>query len=299
MLDFSLKQLEAFTAVAKYHSFTEAAELLYLSQSTVSTHISNLEASLGCRLFRRGAGNKPVLTEEGERIYREAEKILDRCESLYHMVEENACLKLGASTVPGKYLFPQLMSGFREQHPKSKYQLYNGNSGEIHGLLENGKVRIGLVGERLDDKKFTYEPIAEDRLVIITPNVDPYQSLQRENASGEKLIREPFLLREKDSGTRRFFESYLLGHGMAPGDLNIVAEMNDTETIKASVMQKMGVAVVSEFAVRDELRDKKLLAFDLESNGAYRKIYVAYQKKTVFSRLEDDFLHFVKQSRRK
>lgn len=295
MLDISLKQLEAFAAVARTQSFTEAAERLFLSQSTVSTHISKLEASLGCRLFRRGAGNKPTLTAQGERVYREVEEILEHCEQLCGVREENTCLRLGASTVPGKYLFPALMSGFLVHYPESKYQLYNGNSGEIHSLLESGKIRLGLVGERQEDKDFRYEVIARDRLVFITPNVEPYRSLLKKGTSGEALLGEPFLLREEESGTRRFFESYLAGRGFLPEQLHVVAEMNDTETIKASVIQRMGIAVISELAVREERKEKKLLTFDLEADGAFRNIYLSYRKDTAFTRMEEDFLRFVRE----
>ena len=72
MLKINLKQLEAFVLTAEFRSFTKAAEALYLTQSTVSSHVSALEATLELRLFRRGARQRVALTEAGERIYQEA-----------------------------------------------------------------------------------------------------------------------------------------------------------------------------------------------------------------------------------
>lgn len=79
MLNINLKQLEAFVATAEYSSFTKAAEELFLTQSTVSSHVSALETTLGVRLIQRSARQRVALTKEGEVVYREARDILDRC----------------------------------------------------------------------------------------------------------------------------------------------------------------------------------------------------------------------------
>ena len=82
MLKINLKQLEAFVATAEFSSFTKAAEVMYLTQSTVSSHISALEESLGMRLIQRSARQRVSLTKEGELVYREARDILERCQAL-------------------------------------------------------------------------------------------------------------------------------------------------------------------------------------------------------------------------
>ncbi|MBE6977787.1 MAG: LysR family transcriptional regulator [Ruminococcaceae bacterium] len=81
MLEINLRQLEVFVATAEFHSFTKAAEAMYLTQSTVSSHINMLEHALNVRLIQRGARQRVTLTEEGEWVYREAKNILRQC---YH-----------------------------------------------------------------------------------------------------------------------------------------------------------------------------------------------------------------------
>ena len=88
MLNINLKQLEAFVATAEFSSFTKAAEILYLTQSTVSAHISALENGLGVRLIRRGARQRVVLTKEGELVYREAKDILDGILEVSHKMDK-------------------------------------------------------------------------------------------------------------------------------------------------------------------------------------------------------------------
>ena len=85
MLKINLKQLEAFVATAEFSSFTKAAEELFLTQSTVSSHINALEGTLGIRLIQRSARQRVSLTKEGELVYREAREILDRCQTLQEL----------------------------------------------------------------------------------------------------------------------------------------------------------------------------------------------------------------------
>jgi DNA-binding transcriptional LysR family regulator len=85
MLKINLKQLEAFVATAEFSSFTKASEELFLTQSTVSSHINALEGALGVRLIQRSARQRVMLTKEGEQVYREAREILDRCQSLQEL----------------------------------------------------------------------------------------------------------------------------------------------------------------------------------------------------------------------
>lgn len=101
MLDFNLKQLEAFVAAAELGSFTKAAQSLYLTQSTVSAHIQTLERALGISLFARSARKKICLTDAGREAYSKAKEILDQCQALadaVHPKRTMEVLSIAAST---------------------------------------------------------------------------------------------------------------------------------------------------------------------------------------------------------
>ena len=123
MLNINLKQLEAFVATAEYSSFTKAAEELFLTQSTVSSHISTLEKTLGIRLIQRSARQRVALTEEGERVYRDAKDILERCQALQDLKNhgQQNQLVIGASSVPGQCLMPEIMGDYLSLHPDCRY----------------------------------------------------------------------------------------------------------------------------------------------------------------------------------
>ena len=102
------------------------------------------------------------------------------------------------------------------------------------------------------------------------------------------------ILREESSGTRKAMEAYLSRCGISPRSLDLVAQIDNTEAIKSSVSRGMGVSVVSELTVREELESGKLLSFDLDSGGVYRNIYLTWRKDIVLTAVEQKFVEYVK-----
>ena len=295
MLKINLKQLEAFVATAEFSSFTKAAEEMYLTQSTVSSHINALENSLGVRLIQRSARQRVTLTKEGELVYREAKDIPDRCQNLQHLTNHDRQnqLVIGASSVPGQCLMPEIMGDYLVLYPDSHYVQLRGDSERIHQYLAQGKANLGFVGIATNPKEYHYHPVAEDRLVLITANKEPYQSLHRQGTSGLELLNRPMILREENSGTRQEMERYLLHNRISPGDLNIVAQIDNPEAIRSSVSRGLGVSIMSVLAAREYLLSGRLLSFELGDQGAFRKIYLTWRKDALLTPAERKFLEFV------
>lgn len=296
MLRINLKQLEAFVATAEFSSFTKAAEELFLTQSTVSAHIGALENTLGIRLIQRGARQRVTLTKEGELVYREAREILDRCQSLQDMKSQDRerQLVIGASSVPGQCLMPEIMGDFLENFPDCHYVQLRGDSARIHEYLAAGKANLGFVGIASNPKEYHYHSVAEDRLVLITANKEPYQSLHRSGASGLDLLSMPMILREENSGTRQEMHRFLQRNQIAPEELNIIAQIDNPEAIRSSVSRGLGVSVMSVLAAREYLLSGRLLSFELGDQGAFRNIYLTWRKDARLTQREQSFLEFVK-----
>ncbi len=301
MPDINLKQLEAFVATVELSSFTRAAEKLFLTQSTVSSHISTLERQLNMRLIRRGARRRVELTPDGKPVYDAARDILRRCQKLQNMAvaPESQPLSVGASSVPGQYLLPDIMSGFLRENRSSRYALTRGDSALIHKMLDEDQIRIGFAGAALDTKRYHYHPLIEDRLVLITPNTPEFHSKHAAGISGTQLLTLPMICREPSSGTRKATEDYLRTRGIDPESLNVVAQIDSPEAVKSSVIRGLGVSVVSHLSIREELDGGQLLAFDLDSQGVYRSIYLLYRRDVELNRQETKFVDFVLEMHRK
>lgn len=294
MLEINLRQLEAFVATAEYRSFTKAAEAMYLTQSTISSHINMLEQILDVRLIQRGARQRVTLTEEGERVYRESKTILKQCQALQDtrgQCMENQ-LTLGASSVPDQCLVPDLMADFLKQYPDSSYVQLRGDTMQIHRYLDQGKCRIGFVGTVINRQTYHYHVMAEDRLVVITANTEAYREIQKRGTSGVELLDRPMILREETSGTRRSLEIYLANCGIAKESLNVVAQIDNPEAIRSSVSRGLGISVVSWLTAQKDVEEGKLLTFDLDAGGTYRKIYMVWRRDSLLSNLEQKFIRF-------
>ena len=299
MSEFSLKQIQVFVAVAELGSFTQAAQALFLSQSTVSAHLAALETALSTRLLDRDARRRVRLTPEGERVYPAAKKILADCAALEEVLQNQdgagLPLLLGASTVPAQYLLPELLAQYMKQITGVCYHLRRGDSAQIHKLLHSGSVRLGFVGAMLEPDSMTYFPMLEDHLVMCTANNPHYQALKKQNVYGRDLLREPTVAREEGSGTDRTVQSYMRNMGLADQDLHIVARVDDPEAIKRMTAQGVGVSVLSALSVASEVDDGRLLTFPMDPQGLHRSIYLVFPRETILSQSEQAFVRFCRQ----
>ena len=294
MLDISIRQLEVFVATAEYCSFTKAAEDLHLTQSTVSMHIRTLEEVLGACRIERGARKKVILTEEGKRVYSMAKDILSRVDALQERRTDGGeeLLRIGTSTVPAQYLLPKLLSGFLKKHSRVKYILRRGDSEHILECIQKGEVRIGLTGYRNGDRSLIFQEIARDHLVLITENSEAYRAMQAAGNTGKDLLDRPMIAREESSGTQHAADAFLQKLGVT--EPNIVARMDNPESIKMSVAEGIGVSLISDLAVSAEVKAGKLLAFPFSPQAEERKLYVVWPRDALLTSTELRFVQYVK-----
>ena len=139
------------------------------------------------------------------------------------------------------------------------------DSTEVAERVAGRKAEIGFTGTVINLPKCVYQPLTEDRLVIITPNTSKYQAFQATGFPVRQLTREAFISREPGSGTRLETESFLKEMGVDMRDIRIAVEVRSTESIKQMVSEGLGIAVISKSACEDYCQFKKLLSFNFDS----------------------------------
>lgn len=292
----NLRQLEIFSAVVDAGSFTAAAEKLYLAQSTVSDNVRALEELLHLKLFHRESKRRLTLTLEGKRVYRYAQDILGRCSALLLDVAVDSALELtlGASTVPAQSLLPGYMARFARENPACRCTLLCGDSAAVQQMLLNGDIHLGFVGSADDRQDLIYEPIAEDRLVLITPNTPRFAALKTQGVLGRELFREPFLFRERGSGTQKVIDNYLSEIRLDPQVIHTVAYVSDPTVLQRLVAEGTGVSILSALAVQD-VAAGQLLQFELDETPVRRSIYMARRRKSSMSAPARTFAELVRK----
>jgi len=176
---------------------------LHLAQPTISEHIKSLERELNCTLFER-LGKTIIPTREADALYNPALDIIEKANSVKGvlgqlMKEVTGELIVGASTIPGTYLLPALMTDFRRKHPGVSFQVLVGDSQEIVQQIVSHHVLLGIVGSKIADTQISYTPFREDELIIVTAP----SFMKSSRISLKDLCRYPMVLREEGSGTRR------------------------------------------------------------------------------------------------
>lgn len=292
-----LRQLETFIKVANLKSFSRAAEKLYITQPTVTNHIQNLEKELGTLLINR-SGKNISLTEAGSLLYRYAINIVNSCDMAKFDLAAykgriQGHLYVYSSSVPRKYILPNIIESFLQQYPDVSFTLADNDSKNVVKSILEGDTDFGIVGAKYPSKNLEYIELMEDRLLVIAPNNSLYSKPNYSDLTMDRISKEKILLREEGSGTRDLLEKELIKNKINIKDLNIIAYIEDTETIKELVTLGVGISFLSERAVIDDIKLGKYKVFYIEGFDLSRKFYFVYHKKRQLSPLNETFRTFV------
>ena len=297
-MDF--KELDSFVTIAKVKSFSRAAEKLFLTQPALSNHISKLEKELGITLFERN-NKKTELTQAGQQFYFSALEILNQRELALLNLQKyqgkiEGLLQVATSSVPGQYILPDILVGFHNIYPDVTYNLhYYYSSGEVIEHLLSGELDFGFVGCEPESRNLVYEKIADDQLVAIAPNREPFSSMQ--SISFARLLEEPLLLRKEGSATRKAFDNAIKAQTGLTKQPKILAHMHNNEMIVLCVKAGLGLSIVSSLSVDDKVKAgfvKKLPIEDYKFKNAF---YFVYPKNRSLSPLSMRFKDFVFQKK--
>ncbi|MBS4025923.1 MAG: LysR family transcriptional regulator [Clostridia bacterium] len=286
------QQLFVFTKVVEKNSFSKAAEDIFLSQSTVSNHISNLESYFGLKLFDR-LGKEIVLTPFGQKLYHWAQEILKLKEMAIWDLKDwtgkiQGKLSIAASTVPAEYMVPLLISNFRKQYPEVQFSLIQSNSEAVAEVLMKGTAELGILGEKYFPEKIDYIPFIKERLVLITPA----DLKLKEPVSVNALLDLPFIFRTSGSGTQATVKKILKKYGLHSSSLNIVAYFDSVQSVKQGVKAGLGVSIISEIAAADYANYNLVNSYPLDEIAEKRAFYFAYNSQITLSPLIKEFIDF-------
>ena len=247
-------RLRVFRTVARHLNFSRAAQELLLTQPAVTQQIKALEEELGVPLFDRGGGHIQ-LTASGMALVPYAEKLRVLSQEALASVaaahgEQGGELALGASQTIAQYLLPNLIALFRSSHPRVRVTALSGNTNAMLDALLAGRIQLALIegpGQRND---LHIEPFMEDHMVLVVAGSHEWAG---QTITLDQLRREPLLVREYGSGSRRVVEQALGAAGLRAKDLSISMELDSTEGLLSGVESALGVAFVSRWAVRNQL----------------------------------------------
>lgn len=250
MLPFTLQQLRILKAIATEKNFTKAAEILYLSQPSLSKQIKTLEKNLDIILINR-ENNKISLTENGKIFLEYSERILALCEeSCRVLVDLNngdrGYLTIGASQTIGTYLMPKMLTLFAQNYPQLDLKVQVNSTQIIAKSILNNEIDIALVGGEISDdlkNKLTIEHFVYDELNLIISKSHPFANQKKINK--EDLYCLDFITLNSNSSIKKFIDDTLIQNRIETNQLKTILQLNSIEGIKTAVGLGLGAAFLS------------------------------------------------------
>jgi DNA-binding transcriptional LysR family regulator len=289
-----VRDLQVFLSVSKHLNYTRAGEEINLSQPSVSVRVRQLETELGVKLFEQ-LGKKVVLTDAGQLLVPYANRVMAAVDDAHHAIDElqgleRGSMRIGASTTPGMYLIPQVVSRFKQSHPKIEIRLRIKDTREVENGVLNNEFDFGFVGGHLAAEEVSAVPWLTDELLLV---VSPTHRLAgRKTIKKRDLQVERFIVRESGSATRATIFAQLQ---QVDFELATVIELENPESIKRAVQSGLGIAFISKFAIAAELKAKTLTAIRVRDLTINRELKIVHRKDKHLSRAA---LAFIEMARR-
>ncbi len=302
--NIDIHSLKVFCKVVENKSFTKAAKELFLSQPTISAHISKLEKSFGSRLLDR-LSNEIHPTKTGVILFEYGCKILklkdEMVQSIHgYLGNTSGELVLGASTIPGEYMLPEFFRKFSTVYPKVKVKVKISDSAKVAEMVDSGQVEMGFVGAK--PSGLVSEYFGNDSLVLIVPSGHRLLKTGQKIKKGAKIAaidicelkKESFIAREPGSGTRKAMETGLEKSGFNLRDLQIVCELESTGTVKKAVIESIGVSIISDKAIKYEIKLGLLKTVKIKGLNIKRDFHLIHNPRRTPSPIAQSFMKFIK-----
>ncbi|MEQ8834221.1 MAG: selenium metabolism-associated LysR family transcriptional regulator [Miltoncostaeaceae bacterium] len=293
-----LRHLQTLRMVVEKGSFSQAAEELEISQPAVSFQIRALEQKLGHRLLDR-SGRRVSLTEAGEVVYDYARRMIGLEAEMERAVGEVGTrvagrLVIGSTVGPAELLLPRLLGAFHRTYPDVRVSLVVTDTQTVCDRVLDDELEIGVVGAGRSQRGLEFEAFLRDELVLIVP--PGHHLAGTPSVTLEQLADEPMLMQQEGSGVRNALEAALREAGLRDRDLRIEMELGLHPSVKAGVLDGVGITVISRLAVEREVAEGSLVAVEISDPPLYRDFSIVRHAGRTPRRVVEAFLEFARRS---
>jgi len=290
-----LRQLATFKIVATLLNFNRAAEVLHYAQSTVSAQIKALEESLGVPLFER-LGRQVTLTAAGQVLLRYAEKMLalqaETEAQINGMERSGGLISVRAPQSIGTYCLPRAIQSFGQKFPRVGLEINSCAYHELRRELKSGITDVAfLLAETVSAKELHCEALAVVRIVLAAAADHPLAAYPQIGL--EHLKEHTLLLPKHDCAYKMVFEQLLNENKAFP--LRTI-EFNSIEAIKECLYRRIGVALLPEMAVKEEITTRKLSELPWDGNHLESAVLMIWHKDKWLSPALESFMKSCRRS---
>ena len=278
-----IEMLKVYCDLAELLSFSKTADKNFISQSAVSQQLAQLELHFNCQLFNRK--KRPIeLTKEGQILYRAFRDIIDRYEQL--KVELNKLKSSGQTRVNvaaiysiGMHALPAYVKKFMVKNPKVNVHIEYFSPSKVYELVLEGDFDVGLVAVPKKDKRLDVYDFEDEPLVLVCS--PKHQFAAESEIDIHRIQFEPFVAFETDVPSRIWIDGILQRYGIT---VRPVMEFDNVETIKRAVEIGVGVSILPQTTITQELSSGSLRAIPFSNEFFYRPTGIIAKERHSFQR---------------
>ncbi|MEW5774924.1 MAG: LysR family transcriptional regulator [Thermodesulfobacteriota bacterium] len=270
----SLRQLHIFVTVVRLESFSRAAEALHVTQPTVSMQVRKLAEAVGHPLVEH-VGKGFHLTAAGRVVHACCASVFTALSEMHMTLADMAGLKQGrlrlAVVTTAEYFAPRVLGDFSRRYPGVEVELLVVNRGQVMARFARNLDDLYVIGTPPEGMPAVATPFLENPQVPVAARDHP---LARERAIPfARFAREPMIMREKGSGTRKTVEALFRAAGLAP---LVRMEFGGNEAIKQAVAGGLGVSILSRHALAMPGEASPVAVLDVEGFPVQRRWHLVY-----------------------
>ncbi|MDZ7660579.1 LysR family transcriptional regulator [Fodinibius sp.] len=292
-MKFTFHQLKIFGMVARHKSMTQAARQLHMTQPAVSIQIKQLQEAVDIPLIEV-VGRKVYLTEAGEKLYKAYQAVDQELQSFDAAISQLKGGLKGTLTIScastAKYFLPYMLGGFQNRYPKVDIALKVTNRNEVLGHLSQNEYDLAVLTQLPEDNSTTAIPFLENPLVIGAPYDHPLS--KEKNVTIKHLKGQPFIFREKGSGTRMVMEKYLKEKGMSPKP---TMELSTNEAVKQAIRAGIGLSIISKLSLTNEVALNQISILDVPEFPIKTQWHVIYRNNKKLTPVTENFIAFLQE----
>ncbi|MCD8091170.1 MAG: LysR family transcriptional regulator [Clostridiales bacterium] len=287
-----IRVLKYFLTVAREESINKAAEILHITQPTLSRQLNRLESDLGVKLFERGA-RRIRLTNEGILLRRRAEEIVSLADKTERELgEQDGCvdgsITIGCGILSSNRFLADIIKGFSEKYPLVKYDIFTANADLVKERMNRGLVDVGLMLEPVEMDRFEFIrlDIKEKWVLLTTPGSEP---AEREFVTAEDLCEIPLIF----PGRQNIQNELINWFGDRYRRLNVICENNFASSSLDMVKNGLGNLVSLDGAV-PFLDEREIKKIPLKLELCFTSV-IAWRRHQPFSLAVTKFIDYVKE----
>nr|SAY44320.1 HTH-type transcriptional regulator CynR [Serratia marcescens] len=247
-MNYSLKQLRVFVAIARHGSFSRAGEAIGLTQSAVSHSVKELEAEVGVRLLDRTT-REVVLTDAGLRLANRVERLLDELQAALldarsFGVQRSGTVRVATSQTISAHLMPQCIAAGEREYPEIRIMLRDQAQQQVLHSVRNAEVDFGIVVDPVQAVDLECEAVLHEPFLLLCRDDHPFAARQAVHWSALNGYR--LVLQDYASGSRPLIDSALRQQGV---EAQVVQEIGHPATLFPMVAEGIGISIFPALAL--------------------------------------------------